>query len=182
MILRDLRTILRRRRWLALLVFVVVANVGLIVAFSQERDYRSTVGLSLLPSKNPTAGYSRNAELFLNTYADGLRDERFSETVSNSLPFAATPQQVRDAVALEPSGDSATLTLSVLWPQAKQAAELAQVAGEVSQSEAFNPDPENFHIMAQVDRGFNDTAEVRLKHRREVLPVSRSFLHVFRQM
>ena len=36
--------------------------------------------------------------------------------------------------------------------------------------------------VAQVDRGFNDTAEVRLKGRREVLPVSRSFLHVFRQM
>ena len=40
----------------------------------------------------------------------------------------------------------------------------------------------NLHQVAQVDRGFNDTAEVRLKNRREVLPVSRSFLHVFRQM
>lgn len=40
----------------------------------------------------------------------------------------------------------------------------------------------NLRLVAQVDRGFNDTAEVRLKDRREVLPVSRSFLHVFRQM
>jgi len=40
----------------------------------------------------------------------------------------------------------------------------------------------NLRCVAQVDRGFNDTAEVRLKDRREVLPVSRSFLHVFRQM
>ena len=40
----------------------------------------------------------------------------------------------------------------------------------------------NLRQVAQVDRGFNDTAEVRLKNRREVLPVSRSFLHVFRQM
>ncbi len=40
----------------------------------------------------------------------------------------------------------------------------------------------NLRQVAQVDRGFNDTAEVRLKGRREVLPVSRSFLHVFRQM
>ena len=40
----------------------------------------------------------------------------------------------------------------------------------------------NLHQVAQVDRGFNDTAEVRLKNRREVLPVSRSYLHVFRQM
>jgi DNA-binding LytR/AlgR family response regulator len=40
----------------------------------------------------------------------------------------------------------------------------------------------NLRQVAQVDRGFNDTAEVRLKNRREVLPVSRSYLHVFRQM
>ena len=40
----------------------------------------------------------------------------------------------------------------------------------------------NLRQVAQVDRGFNDTAEVRLKGRREVLSVSRSFLHVFRQM
>jgi len=40
----------------------------------------------------------------------------------------------------------------------------------------------NLRQVAQVDRGLNETAEVRLKDRREVLPVSRSFLHVFRQM
>jgi len=40
----------------------------------------------------------------------------------------------------------------------------------------------NLRRVAQVDRGLNETAEVRLKDRREVLPVSRSFLHVFRQM
>jgi DNA-binding LytR/AlgR family response regulator len=40
----------------------------------------------------------------------------------------------------------------------------------------------NLRQVAQVDRGLNETAEVRLKGRREVLPVSRSFLHVFRQM
>lgn len=40
----------------------------------------------------------------------------------------------------------------------------------------------NLHHVVQVDRGPNETAEVRLKGRRELLPVSRSFVHVFRQM
>jgi DNA-binding LytR/AlgR family response regulator len=40
----------------------------------------------------------------------------------------------------------------------------------------------NLRQVAQVDRGFNETAEVRMRNRRELLPVSRSFLHVFRQM
>ena len=40
----------------------------------------------------------------------------------------------------------------------------------------------NLRRVAQVDRGLNETAELRLKDRPEVLPVSRSFLHLFRQM
>jgi DNA-binding LytR/AlgR family response regulator len=40
----------------------------------------------------------------------------------------------------------------------------------------------NLHHVAQVTRGSNETADVHLKGRSEVLPVSRSYLHVFRQM
>jgi DNA-binding LytR/AlgR family response regulator len=40
----------------------------------------------------------------------------------------------------------------------------------------------NLHQVAQVTRGLNETAEVQLKDRQESLPVSRSYLHVFRQM
>jgi hypothetical protein len=36
--------------------------------------------------------------------------------------------------------------------------------------------------VAQVVRGLNETAEVQLKGRPELLPVSRSFVHLFRQM
>jgi DNA-binding LytR/AlgR family response regulator len=40
----------------------------------------------------------------------------------------------------------------------------------------------NLRQVSQVDRGPNETAEVRLKGRADVLPVSRSYLHLFRQM
>lgn len=40
----------------------------------------------------------------------------------------------------------------------------------------------NLHQVEQVNRGPNETADVQLKGRRELLPVSRSFIHVFRQM
>ena len=40
----------------------------------------------------------------------------------------------------------------------------------------------NLHHVAQVVRGANETADVHLKGRPEVLPVSRSFVHLFRQM
>ena len=40
----------------------------------------------------------------------------------------------------------------------------------------------NLHRVSQVARGPNETAEVHLKGRTELLPVSRSFVHVFRHM
>ena len=40
----------------------------------------------------------------------------------------------------------------------------------------------NLHAISHVTRGLNETADVHLKGRAEVLPVSRSYLHLFRQM
>ena len=40
----------------------------------------------------------------------------------------------------------------------------------------------NLKQVAQVTRGPNETAEVHLRGRSETLPVSRSYLHLFRQM
>lgn len=40
----------------------------------------------------------------------------------------------------------------------------------------------NLHRVSQVTRGLNETAELHLTGRAEVLPVSRSFVHLFRQM
>ncbi len=40
----------------------------------------------------------------------------------------------------------------------------------------------NLRAVSHVVRGLNETADIHLKGRSEVLPVSRSFLHLFRQM
>lgn len=40
----------------------------------------------------------------------------------------------------------------------------------------------NLRAIRHVVRGDNETAEIHLRHRGEVLPVSRSYLHLFRQM
>lgn len=40
----------------------------------------------------------------------------------------------------------------------------------------------NLHCVSEVVRGVNETADVHLRGRSEVLPVSRSYLHHFRQM
>jgi DNA-binding LytR/AlgR family response regulator len=40
----------------------------------------------------------------------------------------------------------------------------------------------NLRAIKHVKRSDNDTADIHLKHREEVLPVSRSYLHLFKQM
>jgi len=40
----------------------------------------------------------------------------------------------------------------------------------------------NLRAISHVTRGDNDTADIHLKMRKEVLPVSRSYLHLFKQM
>jgi DNA-binding LytR/AlgR family response regulator len=40
----------------------------------------------------------------------------------------------------------------------------------------------NLRAISHVVRGDNETAQIHLRHRDEVLPVSRSYLHLFRQM
>ena len=40
----------------------------------------------------------------------------------------------------------------------------------------------NLSRVAHIERGLNETADVHLAGRGEVLPVSRSYLHLFRQM
>ena len=40
----------------------------------------------------------------------------------------------------------------------------------------------NLRAISHVKRGLNETADIHLKGRTEVLPVSRSYLHLFRQM
>jgi len=40
----------------------------------------------------------------------------------------------------------------------------------------------NRHAISHISRGANETAQVHLKARSEVLPVSRSYLHLFKQM
>ena len=40
----------------------------------------------------------------------------------------------------------------------------------------------NLRAISHVTRGDNDTADIHLKARKEVLPVSRSYLHLFKQM
>ena len=40
----------------------------------------------------------------------------------------------------------------------------------------------NLRAVAHITRGPNETADIHLKGRDEVLPVSRSYLHLFRQM
>jgi DNA-binding LytR/AlgR family response regulator len=72
----------------------------------------------------------------------------------------------------EPGEALVRVTLKELAPQLDPA-QFAQVHRSVVV---------NLRAISHVTRGDNETAEIHLKGRKEVLPVSRSYLHLFRQM
>ena len=75
----------------------------------------------------------------------------------------------------------------VVWPGGealirKTIRELADELDPASFVQIHRSSIVNLRHVAQVQRGANETADVHLRGRPEVLPVSRSYLHVFRQM
>ena len=75
----------------------------------------------------------------------------------------------------------------VVWPGGealirKTIRELADELDPASFVQIHRSSIVNLRHVAQVQRGINETADVHLRGRPEVLPVSRSYLHVFRQM
>jgi len=40
----------------------------------------------------------------------------------------------------------------------------------------------NLQAIKEITRGLNETADIHLKGREELLPVSRTYLHLFKQM
>ena len=72
----------------------------------------------------------------------------------------------------KPSESVIRTTLKELTPQLDPA-QFAQVHRSVVV---------NLRAISHISRGLNETAEIHLKGRDEVLPVSRSYLHLFRQM
>ncbi|MCG2584766.1 LytTR family DNA-binding domain-containing protein [Massilia sp. TS11] len=75
----------------------------------------------------------------------------------------------------------------VVWPEGealirKSIRELADELDPLHFVQTHRSVIVNLAAVSQVVRGLNETAEVHVRGRREVLPVSRNFLHHFRQM
>ncbi len=139
----------------------------------------------------------RDAQPALNT-------ELLLQTLAAQLERRPTPEQLRwirasvgQTVSLIPVADIDYLRAgekytSVAWrDQAGEAREavirtsLKELIGQLDAAQFAQVHRSvvvNLNSIARVVRGDNETADIHLKGRGEVLPVSRSYLHLFRQM
>lgn len=132
-------------------------------------------------------GHDTSLDPVLDRLADELRKRAPAPAYLQWIK-ASVGQSVRlipvDEVVYLRSDEKYTL---VVWPGGealirKTIRELADELDPARFVQIHRSSIVNLRHVAQVQRGANETADVHLRGRPEVLPVSRSYVHVFRQM
>lgn len=184
----------------AALVFVTAYEQYAVQAFEQGAlDYvvkpvdpaRLADTVQRLQARHAAAARSAAQDSALDPVLDRLADElRKRAPAPAYLQWikASVGQSVRlipvDEVIYLRSDEKYTL---VVWPGGealirKTIRELADELDPARFVQIHRSSIVNLRHVAQVQRGANETADVHLRGRPEVLPVSRSYVHVFRQM
>jgi DNA-binding LytR/AlgR family response regulator len=161
----------------------------LVKPFDEQRlaDTIERLRERLQPSSAPGAGAAPSMEQVIEQLSGELRQRggprQFLQWIKASVGSSVKLIPVEQVVYLR-ADEKYTL---VVWEGGealirKTIRELADELDPERFAQVHRSVIVNLHEVSQVNRGPNETAEIQLKGRREMLPVSRSFVHVFRQM
>jgi DNA-binding LytR/AlgR family response regulator len=136
----------------------------------------------------------RRAHLVFVTAFDQYAVQAFSQGVLDYLVKPVEPARLAETVArlqerlhaAQPALNTEALLqqLAATLQRGTAPAPLRWLRASVAQTVRLIPvdDIDFLRAVSHVTRGANETADIHLKGRSEVLPVSRSYLHLFRQM
>ena len=159
----------------------------LVKPFDEARLAETVQRLKQRLAPQPMAGVGGSLETVLDRLAADLRGRgdarRWLQWIKASVGTALRLIPVEQVVFLR-SDEKYTL---VVWDGGealirKTIRELADELDPERFAQIHRSVIVNLARIAQVSRGLNETADVHLNGRSEVLPVSRSYLHLFRQM
>src|SRR5512136_2758343 len=95
--IRDYWVILSKRWWLVLIVAAVATGASIVFAKVQEPVYRSTVVLTVSPSRYDY-GLTLVIENLLRQYSRQLQTEKLAEQVSQRLDLQLAPARLLEQV------------------------------------------------------------------------------------
>ena len=128
--LRDYVAVLRRQRWVILLVLVVVVGVGMGLALLQTPIYRATAELAIEPASSSQGDDTLVRVLFGETELETqLRIVSSGEVVTATrerLGLSSSPEQIQRGLDVELVEDTRVLLVHFRDPDPSRAARIAQ--------------------------------------------------------
>lgn len=111
--LREYGRVLVRRGWIVLVVAVVGVLGALLFSRLQTPIYRSTIKLTVQPSRNSDYGQTLAIKNLLRLYAQQLQTKTLAHQVIDQLQLDVAPEKFLGGIEVSPSDADLTLEVAV---------------------------------------------------------------------
>lgn len=144
MSLSEYARILRRWGWVVLLMAIVTAGSAYVFSKAQTPIYRSTVLISVSPSRTDL-GLTQSAKTLLRNYVLTIDSENFAQRVIDELDLDQTARGLKDTVTIASDESRFAIQIDVTSPNPDVANDVARVWSElvVSWRDAENANVRN---------------------------------------
>ena len=144
MSLSEYARILRRWGWVVLLMAIVTAGSAYVFSKAQTPIYRSTVLISVSPSRTDL-GLTQSAKTLLRNYVLTIDSESFAQRVIDELDLDQTSRGLKDTVTIASDESRFAIQIDVTSPNPEVANDVARVWSElvVSWRDAENANVRN---------------------------------------
>lgn len=126
MSLSEYARILRRWGWVMLLMAAVTAGSAYVFSKAQTPVYRSTVLISMSPSRTD-AGLTQAAKALLRNAVLNVDSEKFAQRVIDELDLDLTPRALKDTVTIASDESRFSIQIDVVNQNPEVASQVADV-------------------------------------------------------
>lgn len=129
--LRDYLKILRRRWWVVLLLAGIAAGSAYAFSKLQEPVYRSTITLSIEPSRASDYGQTLAIKNVLRNYAEQLKARGMAQRVVDTLQLDVKAEELLSRIAVDPDEANYTIRIEAKDRSNANAPRIAQTYAEL---------------------------------------------------
>ncbi len=128
--LQDYARVLLKRGWIIVLMVVLTTLSAIVFSKLQRPIYRSTVGLSALPSRPGDWGQGQASKIWLRQYVQQMQSPMLTQPVIDKLQLDVTPDKFISQINFSADESALMLTIEARHEIPAVAAKMAQTLAE----------------------------------------------------